>query len=127
MGVLIVDFTRNNMTKIEWLDYARDNKDKLLSLVALYHPTSNQRPELPITAPTVEANCKGVRKRICREFLEIHSAAKLFGDAIAASNVDQIHNLLSQTWFGVPESTACWGVTGFKECVNLLDDPPEDD
>lgn len=32
---------------------------------------------------------------------------------------------MSETWFGVPESTLCWQIQGFKEACDLLDDPPE--
>lgn len=110
------------MTKQNWLQYVTDNQTNLLSLVSLYHPTSNQRPSLQITASRAETACAAVRKSIVEE-LELKSASERFQDALNEQNAEQIYKLLSDTWFGVPESTECWRVTGFKECVNLLDDP----
>ena len=34
-------------------------------------------------------------------------------------------SLLNSAWFGVPESTQCWKLEGFKEAIDLLEDPPD--
>lgn len=110
------------MNKREWLQQAIDNGEKLTCLVAQFHPTSNQGSNLPITAAIPEANCCEIRKSICRDTLEFQSAAQRFKEAITKEDADTIYNLLQETWFGVPESTSCWSLTGFREAVDLLDD-----
>ena len=115
------------MTKQEWLQKARDNQDELVNLIAVYHPTNNG-PALPITAPVVEANSVAIRKQIKNDMEYcLESAVVKFNKAIVAGNDGEIYNILQETWFGVPESTSCWNIRGFAECVSLLEDPWEED
>jgi len=44
-----------------------------------------------------------------------------------AQDISKAMKLLNDAWFGVPESTDCWQIYGFKEAVDLLDDPPEEE
>lgn len=79
---------------------------------------------MPITAVGAEAACCAVRKQIERE--ERAVTVKRLEQLRDEENVDELANLFSSTWFGVPESTGCWGIEGFRELVGLLEDPPED-
>lgn len=114
------------MTNQEWLSQARANEKALTSLIGSYHPAmySGKPPgDLPITARTTESACEVVREKIRNETED--SPIGSFKDALESGNIDTIYSLLSSAWFGVPESTSCWQIKGFKEAVDLLDDPPE--
>ncbi len=78
-----------------------------------------------ITAPMAEVACSVVRDRIREEKVDMDPVAA-FDVALTDGNVDATVELLNGAWFGVPESTSCWRLTGFKEAVGLLDDPPDD-
>lgn len=110
------------MTKQEWLQKARDNQDKLVNLIATYHPTNNG------PAPVVEANSAAVRKQIKND-LEycLESAVTKFNNAIKNNDTNMIYNILQETWFGVPESVECWQIKGFHESVILLESPWEEE
>jgi hypothetical protein len=101
-----------------------DNFHDLLSLVDNYHPQQNRKVDydLPITAPGAEAACATIRKEIRDESL-IFNPREVFEEAYNKEDWNTITKLLSDTWFGVPESTACWQIPGFKVCVDILDDP----
>ena len=62
-----------------------------------------------------------------KEFMEEkREPVERFDAALKSGDIDALNQLLSDAWFGVPESTSCWSITGFSECVDLMDDPPED-
>lgn len=121
------------MTKEEWLNSAREHKDKLIDLVGTYHPAmyrGNERSKQPRVGPSQfpitardEAACGFIREKTRDETQE--SPIGAFKDALEAGDADKIYSLLSAAWFGVPESTGCWQINGFKEAVDLMDDPPE--
>lgn len=117
------------MTKNEWLSQAREHKEKLTDLIGVYHPAVYQGSErsknVSITARAAEAACGLIREKIRDETEE--SPIGAFKDALEAGDIDKISSLLSAAWFGVPESTSCWQIDGFKEAVDLMDDPPEED
>lgn len=118
------------MTNEEWLEQVKQHKENLLDLVSNWHPTSYskvQDHDMPITAPSAEWACNKVRAEIVAESNSDLAVQKEFLSAIESGNINTIYTILSNTWFGVPESTSCWRLTGFKEAVNLLDDPPEED
>lgn len=113
-------------TTIEWLKEARDNREKLVSLIKSYHPVNRQpgrRSQDHITAPNAEMACTVVRKQI-RENFE-GDPVKEFNEALDTGDIPKIYRLLDQTWFGVPETTSCWRIDGFREAVDLMDDMPE--
>lgn len=113
------------MDRSEWLDQARGNSDLLEDLLRAYHPgMRGEKRELPITARGPEAMSARVRSVIAREW-EGHDPIAMFRSAMANQNVGQITTLLNEAWFGVPESTDCWSVPGFREAVRLLEDLPE--
>jgi hypothetical protein len=115
------------MTKAEWLKEATAHQHVIESLLAQYHPANRhpgQRKGVDfITAPNAERTCTVVRKQIRDKFEG--DPVKMFGAALLAEDVDQLMVLMNQAWFGVPESTTCWNITGFREMVSLLEDPPD--
>lgn len=118
------------MDTSKWLEQVEANKEKLRGLIQGYHP-QNQRPHLPtekmadeITARQAERACEVIRNQIRAESLDCPEIQ--FDIALKKKDVSTINNLLSSTWFGVPESTSCWSIAGFSEAVSLLEDPPED-
>ena len=124
------------MTKQEWLAKAAEHKQKLLSLVETYHPAARaaRREEsrqklshaLPITAPGAEVACENIRQVIAARERNQAAPGERFSQALKAGNWQEIDSLLNSAWFGVPESTACWQIEGFKEAVDLIEDPPDD-
>lgn len=119
-------------TKEEWLQYARDKAPALTILLENYHPTNLANPlkNTPrffgeITAHEAEAACAVVRENIAAE--DTGDPVYRFQQALISDDADEICSLLNSAWFGVPESTGCWGVTGFKEAVTLIEQPPYPD
>jgi hypothetical protein len=117
------------MTKNKWLAQAREHKEKLTDLIGVYHPAmyrgSERSKNVTISARDAEAACGLIREKIRDETEE--SPVGAFKDALAAGDIDKINSLLSAAWFGVPESPSCWRINGFKEAVDLMEDPPEED
>jgi hypothetical protein len=120
------------MTKQEWLEKATEHKDKLVDLIDNYHPASHaihvkKSHDLPITAPSAESASRIVREKINKEESGLAYPRDRFQSALAAGDWLTIYSLLNGAWFGVPESTACWQVRGFKEAVDLMEDLPEEE
>ena len=112
------------MTQVEWLEKARSNQDVLRSLVAEYHPSAGAaRHEMEITAPNAELACERARASIAKR--EPQDPVQRLNVALAIGNIGEIIHVLDCAWFGVPESTSCWQINGFKEAVALLEDAPE--
>ena len=116
-------------TRKEWLEYAKANKDILITFIKSWHPEQSGKEGglavtvLPITAPRTEEVCEAVRKQI-REEAKGDPVERFVG-ALETDNVGTIYVVLNQAWFGVPESTGCWRIEGFKQAVHLLDTVPE--
>ena len=122
------------MEKQGWLSLVEQNKQVLRSFIAECHPASPptwaDSPHLPITAPDVEPIVENIRQGIRRDAqqgLEMRPPAIQFDAAVATGDVSAIYRLIDEAWFWVPESTGCWGIPGFKEAVDLLDEPPEEE
>ena len=116
------------MTTQEWLSAAASDAYELKDLLRHYHPASPltaDRLQMRITARGAEDACIVVRNDIRQNF-EGDPVAQ-FDEALAEKNVGKINTLLNDAWFGVPESTECWTVTGFAEAVALIEDLPEDE
>ena len=111
----------------KWIETVEDNWDDLKDIVLSYHPRANgsstSLPLLTITAIGAEAACEKVRELIRSE------GELVDGDLLERlrleGNWEELSGLLSSTWFGVPESSSCWGVPGFGTLCDLLDDPPD--
>lgn len=118
------------MNTAQFLARATEHAGKLRSLLGNYHPTSEAyarwRPG-NITAPGAEAACVTVRDLIAREEIGEPHPIERFDAALASGDAQEIWSLLNSAWFGVPESTECWQVPGFREAVALLEDPPEEE
>ena len=113
------------MLKNEWMDKVRENWDALVDVVMQYHPCAHYSPApMSITADNAEIACEMVRRHISSEEqpVTVERLERLRDE----ENVDELSNLFSSAWFGVPESTECWGIEGFGELVELLEDPPDD-
>ena len=78
-----------------------------------------------ITAPQAERACEIVREQIRKTSFERPDVQ--FNVALQNEDCDTLASLFSSTWFGVPESTSCWGIPGFSLAVDLLDDPIEEE
>ncbi len=113
------------MTETEWLDSVREHYIVLRHFVGCYHPVTLTPKHAAITADAAEAACRQVRESIKREPRSDMPVDEL-DNAISAKDVSGIMGLLQAAWFGVPESTSCWRIPGFREAVNLLDDPPDE-
>lgn len=119
------------MIASEWIQKVQDNSGKLISLLERFHPQSYSEdplifPDLeglPITARSAESACVLVRKQIASE-PHTSSPKDRWTEALASKDIDTMMSLLSGAWFGVPESTSCWSIEGFKEAVELLENPP---
>lgn len=119
--------TQEVMTSNKWIEKARANAAALRNLIASYHPAATpivRSTKLPITAPNAEMACDRVRKQI--QATAPSNPIHRFDVAMDAGDIPSLLLLLDEAWFGVPESTACWGITGFREAVELMEDPPED-
>lgn len=123
------------MRSDKWIEQAKRDADKLRQLIGKYHPkrkpplTKQQRDLVgeDMTAPNAELACENIRDDIRQQFdqLKLPDPIQIFDQALKKGDAVIAFNILSQTWFGVPETTACWSFTGFSEAVDLLDDPPE--
>ena len=92
-----------------------------------YHPgvmKAEQLSDFEITAPGAEAASVVIRERIAAETKGRDILAE-FDRAVEREDIQALYSILNSAWFGVPESTSCWQIPGFKVAVSLLDDPPE--
>lgn len=115
------------MTTQEWLAIAKDNAEVLWSLIRRYHPVSiakNPRGDVRISAPLAEAACENIRQEIIRE--DKGDPVHQFNCALESNDIWTLNTLLNEAWFGVPETTDCWRITGFAEAVELMEDLPRE-
>lgn len=118
----------------EWLARVEAAAPMLRIFVSDWHPASPRRSQeqLEITAQGAEATRRVLERQIRHESSQIghepaHDPLARFNAALAGGDTSTLMSILNQCWLGVPESTECWGLTGFREAVDLLDDPPEDE
>lgn len=116
------------MERTLWLAVIEENKKDLRDFILMYHPVYSSldlRERMKITARNAEAAAESVREMIRGESGPTRNPVAEFDAALKASAVWDLNSLLEQTWHGVPESTDCWLIRGFKVTVDLLDDPPD--
>jgi len=114
------------MNKSEWTEIIDKHWDDLKSLVMDYHPRANYNPqEMPITAEGAEMACEVVRRQIASEGSPV--TEDLLENLKSQGNADELMSLFGSAWFGVPESTSCWSIPGFREMCNLLEDPLDEE
>src|SRR5262245_53543815 len=115
------------MTRKEWLQKAIETAPKLRSLLGNHHPSSAAHAKNSgkfkerITAAAAEEKCEEIRQQIREEEAAVnleHPIAR-FDAALQREDIDEIASLLEGAWVGVPESTECWGIRGFREAVDL--------
>ena len=109
-------------TKSNWMAYVQRNEKKLVGIVEKYHPSNlakNENEPMLITAPAAEDACAVVRKQIAEE--EDGDINVRFATALMTEDAVEINSILNSTWFGVPESTECWKIEGFKELVEVVE------
>lgn len=117
------------MNKNDWLNKLKQNKELLHNFIRSYHPTylrPNKEGSImddSITAPNAEVACELIRGIIRTDWQDMPNPTDVFDLAIQTEDTGMLENLLNSAWFGVPESTACWQIPGFKEVVDLLEDP----
>lgn len=125
------------MTKIEWLAFAFEHRQEILSLIADYHPLNRGIEGIPHgagedIAMDAELACQNIRKLLREEAYNkpgpIETPTVTFSKALDAHDVDKIMKVLWDTWFGVPESQSfAWSLVGFKEAVVLLEGIDDDE
>lgn len=112
----------------EWLGKVRVYKNDLVFLLENYHPNNRQpgrrKNQDFITAPGAEAACTVIRKQIKDK--NEGDPIERFNKAFNEHDVTTILALLNEAWFGVPESVTAWGIKGFREAVELIEEPPDD-
>jgi hypothetical protein len=112
------------MTVNEYFDAVNKNKVKLDCVIREWHPAYiSPKKSMHITAPGAEAICEFIRTEIQQS--EPKDALERFNKAVAAKDYLTANSILNETWFGVPESTECWNITGFRELVSLLEEGVE--
>lgn len=100
------------MQEQEWLDKFIENKDVLLDMIKVYHPSNCQQHNLKITAPDIEA----VRLTLASIVENLPDIEQLILD----EDVPSLYSILSETWMGMPESTEVRNKAFFILC-SLLD------
>lgn len=115
------------MEPADWIAEARKHQPAIAELIRNYHPRSvvGNRTPMPITAPGPEAACDAVRAKIRSDGEDLPDPVHTFNTAVDGGDHEAAYSVISETWFGVPESTSCWSIPGFGEACELLDDPPE--
>lgn len=108
------------MTMQEWWAELDKHWDKLLPIIQQYHPSRTESYEPGPSVILAEHACENVRRKIRQEGPIGPTFAK------ETRNYEMMSSILSGTWFGVPETTGCWDIEGFRELVSLLEDPPDE-
>lgn len=109
------------MNKAEWF-LSIEGNDDLLWLIKTYHPSRKNKSNLKITAPNAELACERIRSKIKNETKE--DVVDLFRRALKEEDEQAVLRIFNDAWFGVPESTDCWKIPGFKELVELIEEAP---
>lgn len=119
---------KTKMTNNEWFAYAVEHRQELMTLVADYHPTNlTTRDKSQITAQNAERMSDSIRDYIVTQQADMEPATVRFSKALDSKDFNAMLGILNDAWFGVPESfTQAWSIVGFKECVVLLEDLPND-
>lgn len=87
------------MTTKEWLNQAKENEAKLISLVQNYHPRAAYRQKyerLPITAGGAEMACAIVRKNIQESGKDKPNPVDDLKDAINYGDFHRINTILNE-------------------------------
>lgn len=109
------------MMQNEWFAKFEESKDSLRNLVQQFHPKQqmSKRSTFPITAPIAEGACEFVRQQIAQSDID---PLQEFDKACTFKDSAALYDILSETWFGMPESEAVRTLDGFQELCDLLDE-----
>lgn len=103
-------------TPDEWWALVDSRRDDLLSLIRAFHPNAGAKVNYRITAERAEAACEQVREEI--RHTGIKEPAKVFQELIERRD-PRCLTILSETWFGMPESMGVRDVPGFGALCDL--------
>lgn len=112
-------------SKDDWWAALEKYWEQLMGMVDIYHPASKNEPSLkqlaalPITASAPEKACTAVRANIAAEESELESPSVRFAKARSVKDHETLGNLLSATWFGIPESMGAHSIPGFGVLCDL--------
>ena len=115
------------MTENDWFIQLEKDKDKIFKIVGQYHPSIVAPPinKVDITAPNAELARRAIMHQMIREQLG-NGLGKLV-QALNNRDMSTCYNVMSESWFAIPESTQCWEIEGFKELVSLMENLPNED
>lgn len=100
----------NINTKNDWWQELESNWINIERLINTFHPVHDNAPQMEITAPTAEL----ARKFIASDIKEIGNYTKMKDEKDSALSL-----ILSETYWGIPESTECWQYPGFGVLCDL--------
>jgi len=112
------------MTKEQWLEKVSYNREVLYELVRKYYPSNGRKnpPGFIPSAPGAQAACDAVCAEIAAQEKDNESPELRFLAAIRGAQMQEIYDLLVDTWFGIPEAASSWRIPGFSLSVQLIDD-----
>ena len=106
-------------TKDEWWDLLGENEQYVRDIIASYHPYYQHPHFMKITAPRAEQVREQVELQVEQQSQDEGDPAERFDAAVKAKDWGTLVNLMNEAWFGVPESTSCWGIPGFGALCDL--------
>lgn len=106
-------------TKEEWWQLVESNYNDLFYLIGKFHPENYRIHRYNITADKAEKVCENVRNEIRSRnaFNDVHPLDR-FKKLYDTRNSD-LASLLSETWFGMPESSDIRSEPGFFVLCDL--------
>ena len=114
-------------TADEWWALCELHKSELSSLVRVFHPTYGRQFDARITAPAAEVARQSTVSSM--PMRELDPTAEF--DAGVTNRSFTVPALLSETWFGVPESLDAHSLPGFGTLCDLCSESyllfPEDE
>jgi len=108
------------MNNTDWFNYIENNKLILIDFIGNFHPYYGNNYKFKITAQSAEKARLCVVENILKDE-ELTDPIDKFLSGIEQKDVSLVYSILDSTWFGVPETTSCWSISGFKEAVDLLE------
>ena len=118
------------MDRNQWVRQIRNDRSALRDIVERFHPANTQPHksdevmDASITAPNAERACEMVRQQIREKSFDRPEVQ--FDIALAKQDVATLHALLSESWFGMPESVECRNIAGFFALCDLVDELPNE-
>lgn len=109
-------------TKEDWWNLLSENKDKILDLIAKYHPLYQRQHIMPITAERAEQVSQKIRKEIVENSKDVYGnyedPQRRFEALLKDKNSD-INTIINETYWGMPESWNVRSEPGFGVLCDL--------